>query len=79
MNWNYRIILHDTVTTPYATIHEVYYDKKGEITSWTTEPISIVGEDSKDVISILKTITIDLEQPELKESELARSLKIKVD
>ncbi|HUY52958.1 MAG TPA: hypothetical protein VMV24_00050 [Candidatus Dormibacteraeota bacterium] len=77
MTWNYRIIKHDTEKRNYFAIHEVFYDNKGKITSWTENPIDIVGESKTDIKSILKQMVVDIETPTLKESELLGSLKPK--
>jgi len=76
MTWNYRIIKHDSEKRSYFAIHEVFYNNKGEITSWTENPIDIVGESKVDIKSILKQMTLDTETPTLKESELLESLKV---
>ena len=77
MTWNYRIIKHDTEKRNYFAIHEVFYDNKGKITSWTENPIDIVGESKAYIKSVLKQMVVDIETPTLKESELLESLKAK--
>lgn len=40
MSWNYRIIDHAT----HLALHEVYYDRRGRVTSWSAEPTTFVGD-----------------------------------
>jgi len=76
MTWNYRIIEHDSENRSYFAIHEVFYNNKGEITSFTENPIDIVGESKIDIKNILKQMTLDTTTPTLKESELLKSMKL---
>ena len=76
MTWNYRIIEHDTEKRSYFAIHEVFYNNKGKITSFTENPIDIVGESEVDIKSILKQMNFDTVTPTLKESEILESLKL---
>jgi len=55
MTWNYRVIKKVYKGTDYEedsySIHEVYYNKDGSISSWSIDPISIHGttpEELKD-------------------------------
>ncbi len=76
MTWNYRIIKHDAEKPSYFAVHEVFYNDKGKITSWTENPIDIIGQSNNDIKSILKRIILDIKRPTLKESELVESLKV---
>lgn len=74
MTWNYRIIHHDDDEYPYYGLHEIYYDKKG-ITNWTEEA-SVIGDDTKDIISSLKMMLKDAENaPVLIHSEINKAVK----
>ena len=50
MTWNYRVVHKSEhkdeglTIRPVYEIHEVFYDKDGEITSWSPCPSSPVGE-----------------------------------
>ena len=74
MTWNYRIIKHGRKIEPYFAVHEVFYDERGKIESWTENPVDIVGDSVKDVTKMLETILKDIKQPVLKESELQKKL-----
>lgn len=71
MNWNYRIIHHDTGEHVYFAIHEVFYDEHGKVTNWTTDPIDVSGESKSEVIKTLNRMFEDIEKSEiLLESQL---------
>ena len=74
MTWNYRIIKHDTAESVYFAVHEVYYDKQGNITNWTQNPIDITGDSAKEIARTLQMILTDTKQPVLKESELEKKI-----
>lgn len=74
MTWDYRIIEHDGKDESYFAIHEVYYSDKGEIETWTADPINITGDSAKDVTKILQTMLKDIKRPVLKESELEKKI-----
>jgi len=43
MNWNYRILKRQNESGEYEYgIHEVFYNEKGEIVSWTKESMTPV-------------------------------------
>lgn len=58
MSWDYRLCkrtyapphpVYDDVEIRFA-IHEVYYDKRDRITSYTEQPISFQGDSPGDVV-----------------------------
>ena len=70
MGWNYRVVkqkssgIKDKKTKKYKikpewfwSIREVYYDKKGKVENWSTEPMRPRGE---TYISLLKDYTMFL-------------------
>jgi hypothetical protein len=75
MTWNYRIIKHQEEKRAYYAIHEVLYDDKERITSWTENPIDVIGDNKNDIMSILKQMTSDCKTPVLNEAELLKTLK----
>lgn len=75
MTWNHRIIKHQKNKRTYYAIHEVFYDNTGKITSWTEDPVDIVGDSKNDVMRILKQMTADCTAPVLNEPELLKTLK----
>lgn len=55
--WNHRVLrqIHNVEPFPpevMFSIHEVYYDSDGNPSSWTTEPIAVVGDTWKDAIEM---------------------------
>lgn len=70
MTWNYRVIKHDQSRPAYFAVHEVYYDEKGNVQSWTAESVVIVGDSKQEVMKTLEYIMADVRHPVLKESEL---------
>lgn len=63
--WNYRLIEKESKWTDknnkehidtYYEIHEVYYNGKGEIWSWSENPMSLYFESKYDVKECLKQI-----------------------
>ena len=85
MYWNYRIILHKGVKICWdknknfpdtLAIHEVYYDEKGEPTSWTENPIDISGQENiPDIEHLLDTIREALNKPILEIDKKTETLK----
>ncbi|MBW3569329.1 hypothetical protein KY385_04330 [Candidatus Parcubacteria bacterium] len=78
MSWNYRIIRHDAGNEQYLAIHEVFYSEKGEIESWTSEPIDIIGENRQEIIGTIENMLKDCKkQPVLSEAKLIESTSSK--
>jgi hypothetical protein len=68
MSWNYRLLAKKNGDNVYFQIHEVYYtDKKP--TSYTSNPITIGGENLEEVAWSLKKIKKALKKPILWEGE----------
>lgn len=50
MSWNYRVLRRTWPAVDFGvsvttyTIHEIYYDASGNISSWTVNPIEPIGE-----------------------------------
>lgn len=59
MRWRYGIIKHKNEKGDYFAVHEIYLEDNK--TSWTKEPIQIVGEKQKDLKLQLNNILRDLE------------------
>lgn len=89
MNWNYRVVeknISDKVDCSDITydittyeIHEIYYDKDGNIIMWSEEAISPYGE------GYIKNLEVDIKfmleacsKPTLKESDLIGISKGKI-
>lgn len=63
MSWNYRILAHETNNGCYFEIYEVYYDKNNKPNGYTSEPISVGGNDLKEIADELKRMATALEKP----------------
>ena len=73
MTWNYRIIkseysLKEIKGTEFA-IHEVYYDKDYNPTSWTEKPSYLCSETKEDLLGDLILIRQAFKRPVLVEKE----------
>jgi hypothetical protein len=60
MTWNHRIVkkqhlIGDEIHYTYG-IHECHYDDKGKVHSCTVEPVTIGGDEVKDIVWTLKHI-----------------------
>ena len=54
MSWNYRILkTQDADGSPLWGVHEVYYNKAGEVEGWTERSVSIVGDTWKELHDVL--------------------------
>lgn len=53
MSWNYRVMRHEVDVPEFVkvqdeekywfAIHEVYYNKSGQVHSWTKEPVTLTS------------------------------------
>lgn len=64
--WNYRVIESEEV----FRIHEVYYNKKGEITAFSEDPITPLGETLNELRGDLEYYLQALDRPVLKKEEI---------
>ena len=76
MTWNHRIIRrkHEDGEYTYA-IHEVHYNKEGEIFAWTEEPVSLSSENILTLMQEWKNILEAFTQPLLDENQLESQVK----
>ena len=62
MTWDYRVLVkRDDSDNPHYGIHEVYYDKKGEISSCTIlpcDPYGATAEELKDNLVQMLSCTL---------------------
>lgn len=80
MSWNYRIVKNQKGSKTGSQelsfeIHEVYYDDKGNIESWTENPCSPYGETLEELKQDLKHMFKAFEEPVL---EFTDSTKMKL-
>ena len=59
MSWNYRIMKRkvefDTGDAEdFFAVHEVYYNKDGEIYGWTEKPVGVCGESLEEIKEALE-------------------------
>lgn len=55
--FNYRLVEKENYfEEKYYEVHEVYYDRRGKITGWSKEPISIGVSDLKELKQQVKHI-----------------------
>lgn len=77
MTWNFRVVEHEY---PYDedgffAIHEVFYDSKGEVRSWTEFPVGVYTKRIKDMPEMFSTMQQALALPVLKKSELDKLME----
>lgn len=69
MSWNYRLIDYGG----HVAVHEVYYDKKGKLKAYSTNPISLTGDSVNDVLDDIGLVVADLRRlPPIKEADLPK-------
>lgn len=62
--WNYRLMRHtDAFGREYFAIHEAYYDDAGNVTAWTDDAASPMGETKDEVREELERMLRALEYP----------------
>lgn len=65
--WNHRVLLHivsDIKSDNFLAIHEVHYDDD-EVTGWTENPVTVIGESRQELAATLLYMTKCLELPVL--------------
>lgn len=76
MSWNYRIIKHDKDAEVWYGLHEVYYDDKDNVDTWTEDPVDFSCYEDEGESGIVKGLAMALSDalllPALKESELLK-------
>jgi len=73
MTWNYRAITETSDGEIACRVHEVYYDKDGQVEGWTAKPTYPQGEGLKELRSNLIMMLRDVDfQPVLDMEELRK-------
>jgi hypothetical protein len=49
MSWNHRLMRHKENGEEYLELHEVYYNRAGQVTKWTEKPVTPGAENVKGV------------------------------
>ena len=67
--WNYRAIRksHEESDTDTYQIHEVYYDKDGNIEGWTESPVKPLGETPDELREDIRFFIKAFQKPILEE------------
>ena len=77
MTWNYRVIFYDDNWSDLqCCIHEVFYDEKGKIASWTADAVGVSGTNKKELLQTLKQMKAALDKPFLKEKQVRDKLTL---
>jgi len=66
MSWDYRVIEHNGM----FTIHEVYYNDKGGITSISQDPMGPSGDTLEELKDDMEYFLQALDMPVLKKEEI---------
>lgn len=69
--WNYRVMKFvDDEGETYHQIHEVYYDKDGDLKGYTKNPVSLFSSDGVDGLrTSIEKIAAALKKPVLESSD----------
>lgn len=62
MTWKYAITKEGSNEDPYYTVREVHFTDSGEVTHWTTDPVTADGESSLSVRDTLQMMSRDAEK-----------------
>ena len=64
MGWNYRVIKHTSESGQvWMAVHECYYDKECNVTSWTEDPSCPSGESLEEMRWDLEKMAQALDYP----------------
>lgn len=74
--WNYRAVKTEHTDGPTFCIHEVYYNDDGDITAWSVDPISPMGETASELASDIRDMLKAFAHPTLVIGELEASLNV---
>ena len=75
--WNYRVVRRRRVSHDECSVHEVYYDDAGDISSWTENPIIPAGETLEELKEDFSKQLRALELPVLDYDDLDRKRREK--
>jgi len=62
MSWNYRVLKTKDGDDDFYQIHEVHYDKQGNVEAYTKEGVTVAGNDIADVKWVLMKMLSCLEK-----------------
>lgn len=67
MKWNYRLLKTKDGEDDFYQIHEVYYNKKGEVDGWTVKGATVGGHSKAEVKWTLMEMLSSLERDVIKD------------
>ena len=65
MSWNHRVMKMKDGEDDFYQIHEVFYDKEGNVESYTKNGVTVGGKDIGEVKWVLREMLAALEKPVL--------------
>ena len=65
MSWNHRLMKMKDGEDDFYQIHEVYYDKEGNVVSYTKNGVTVGGNDIEEVKWVLLEMLKALDKPVL--------------
>ena len=65
MSWNHRLMKMKDGEDDFYQIHEVFYDKEGNVESYTKNGVTVGGNDIGEVKWVLHEMLAALEKPVL--------------
>ena len=65
MSWNHRLMKMKDGEDDFYQIHEVFYDKEGNVESYTKNGVTVGGNDIEEVKWVLREMLAALDKPVL--------------
>ena len=65
MSWNHRVMKMKDGEDDFYQIHEVFYDKEGNVESYTKNGVTVGGNNIEEVKWVLQEMLAALEKPVL--------------
>ena len=65
MSWNHRLMKMKDGEDDFYQIHEVFYDKEGNVESYTKNGVTVGGKDIGEVKWVLREMLAALDKPVL--------------
>ena len=65
MSWNHRVMKMKDEEDDYYQIHEVFYDKEGNVESYTKNGVTVGGNNIEEVRWVLQEMLAALDKPVL--------------
>ena len=64
MTWNHRVVkIKDSDGADWLSIREAFYNSKGELTAYTSEPVDVSGETLGELRQTLRWMGLALSKP----------------